>query len=208
MIDEETRHRLHQIQGLITLDESDRLAALAAEVPAWSTIVEIGTHTGRSTCWLVAGARSGNGAHVVVVDPWPEPGYTAHYEDCKSDDDPFEFVTGQAVFEKFVENFTAEQAWPYATVLRARSLEVASMWVNPLGLLFVDALHGYADVKADAEVWLPHVMVGGIAAFHDWYDDPDLTHESQVADAVHDTIDPGDWDTLEMTDALWVARKR
>lgn len=199
----EVRHRLHQVQGLITLGESDRLAALAAEVPGWGTIVEIGAHTGRSTLWLAAGSQ---GAHVVTVDPWPEPGYTAHYEQAKSDDDPFEFGTGQAVMDRFVENLNQHGAWERITALRMPSLEAARVWVNPIGLLFLDAMHGYEDVRADCEAWLPKVSQGGVVALHDWFDDKELTHPSQVADAFTD-VAGDEWEPLEMVDNLYAARR-
>lgn len=200
---EADRERLHQVQGLITLPESDRLAELAAEVPTWASIVEIGSHTGRSTLWLAVGAR---GAHVTAIDPWPEPGYTAMYDTC-GNDDPFEFKTGQAVFERFSDNVTAEGAWDRITALRMTSLDAAEAWVNPIGLLFLDAMHGYEDVKRDCEAWLPKVTRGGVIALHDWFDDPAYTHESQVADALHDAWDPKEWKKLPITDNLFAARR-
>lgn len=205
---QEDRERLHQVQGLITLAESDRLAELAAAAPRWTSIVEVGSHTGRSTLWLAAGARAGEGAHITAIDPWPEPGYTAHYEDVKSDDDPFEFSTGQAVFEKFRDNVTEESAWGDLTALRAGSLEVAAQWVNPVGLLFLDAMHGYQDVKNDCDAWLGHVVRDGVLAMHDWFDDGALTHPSQVADALGASWNPASWSVLPMSDNLFVARRR
>jgi predicted O-methyltransferase YrrM len=198
------RERLHSVAGLITLAESDRLAELASQVPSWASIVEIGSHTGRSTLWLAAGST---GAHVTAVDPWPEPGYTAHYEDCKSDDDPFEFETGQAVFEKFCANLNDEQAWDHVTVLRMPSLEAAKVWVNPIGLLFLDAMHGYHDVKADCEAWMPKVTTGGVVALHDWFDDEAYTHESQVAAAFQDVAEIGAWNPCDIVDNLYTTRR-
>jgi predicted O-methyltransferase YrrM len=205
---QEDRERLHQVAGLITLEESDRLAELAAQVPAWASIVEIGSHTGRSTLWLAAGSRFGHGAHVTAVDPWPEPGYTAMYPDCDTNDDPFEFGTGEAVFEAFCANVNAEMAWDRITVLRAASLDVACTWVNPIGLLFLDAMHGYADVKADCEAWLDKLTTGGVIALHDWYDDAERTHESQVAQALRDSWHRDSWEELGITDSLFTARRR
>jgi len=198
------RERLHSVAGLITLPESDRLADLAAATPDWSSIVEIGSHTGRSTLWLAAGA---NGAHVTAIDPWPEPGYTAHYETV-GNDDPFEFGTGEAVFERFCENVTAEAYWDRITALRMTSLEAAKIWVNPIGLLFLDAMHGYADVKADCEAWLPKITTGGVVALHDWFDDVEYTHPSQVSDAFYDASEPSQWEELGVVDNLYSARRR
>ncbi len=38
-------------------------------------------------------------------------------------------------------------------------------------LIFVDASHDFADVKADIEYWKPHMRAGGIWAFHDYMAD-------------------------------------
>lgn len=198
---EHDRRRLHQVQGLITLAESERLAELASETPAWASIVEVGSHTGRSTVWLAAGARSGKNPHITAIDPFPDSGYDPN-------DDPFDLVDGDAVLARFVANLTAEQAWGRVTVLRATSLAVAKRWVNPIGLLFIDALHTYLDVRADCEAWLHHVTSGGYVAFHDWFDDPSLTHLSEVAEAVADAWTPDEWDVQPMSENLFVARRR
>lgn len=206
VLPQEIRERLHKVQGLITLEESDRLSELAAAVQPWQSIVELGSHTGRSTLWLAAGARL-SGAHVVAVDPWPEPGYTAEYNLCNPDDDPFAFDTGEAVLQRFITNVNAEGAWDVITVIRGYSTDVAATWVNPLGLLFVDANHGYGAVRADLEEWLPKLSQGGVVAMHDWFEDVEHTRLSQVADAWRDVAKPDEWDEREMTENLWVAER-
>ena len=198
-------HSLNQVRGLITRAEGEHLAHLASEAPPWSAIVEIGSHTGRSTLYLAAGAREG-GSHVTAVDPWPDPGYTAHY-DGSTNDDPFDFKTGQAVFEAFCDNMTAAEAWPQVTVLRAPSLEVARVWVNPVGLLFLDAMHGYPDVLADCEAWLDKVTPGGMVALHDWYGDPEYTKPSEVAQAFDDADAAQAFEHVVQVDNLWVGRR-
>ena len=73
MLSRETRNWLVRTQGLIENAQGERLAELAYYVPRNMAIVEIGSHTGLSTCWLAAGSRAGNGAHVTAVDPYPDP---------------------------------------------------------------------------------------------------------------------------------------
>jgi hypothetical protein len=34
--------------------------------------------------------------------------------------------------------------------------------------LFIDADHSYDAVRDDSEIWLPHVVSGGIVAWHDY----------------------------------------
>jgi hypothetical protein len=158
---------LDNTQGLIEKDEGRRLADLAAHVPADLAIVEIGSHTGLSSCWLAAGSRAGNGAHVTCVDPYPMPR-------PGSLDDPWE-LGPEGVLARFVSNIegTTQDTprvsyWPSVTLLRTTSEQAGAMWVKPVGLLFVDAIHTEAGVMADWAAWEPHLV--GVAAFHDYGD--------------------------------------
>lgn len=67
---------------------------------------------------------------------------------------------------------------------------------TPIAFLFIDGNHKYEPVKKDIEVWTPHLMNGGIVAFHDyifkpfkghrgWHTDP----RTGVVQAVNEMID-------------------
>ena len=47
------------------------------------------------------------------------------------------------------------------------SSEIAKTWNKPIHLLFIDGSHEYEDVLADFRNFYPHVIPGGIVAFHD-----------------------------------------
>jgi hypothetical protein len=47
------------------------------------------------------------------------------------------------------------------------SSEVAKSWDKPIHFLFVDGSHLYEDVLADFAGFFPHVVPGGLVAFHD-----------------------------------------
>lgn len=198
------RDYLATVSGLIEPVEAQRLARLAADTPPWSRIVEIGSHTGLSTCWLALGARTGNGAHIVAVDPWPDPrppgpGY---------DDDPFDLGSGDAVFERFTANLNAVGAWDEVTVIRTTSAVAAGIVCNPVGLLFVDAVHEYDAVAADIRAWVPRVIAGGWVAFHDYWDDPERTKRSPVADAIDDVLPAyGPWRGTGVVWNTYLARR-
>ncbi len=163
--------------GLVQESEGLRLAMLAATVPSDQAIVELGSHTGLSTCWLAGGSE---GAHVFAIDPWgdPRPG---------SNDDPLGIGPGDNVLALFRANIRAEGHTERVTPIRARSVDVAPYWVQPVGLLFIDAVHEYAAVVADLLDWAHLIPPGGWLALHDYTDDPEHPYAG-VAKAIRDTL--------------------
>jgi predicted O-methyltransferase YrrM len=53
-------------------------------------------------------------------------------------------------------------------LIPAMTVEAAKHWQGPIDLLYVDAGHGYSDVMADLEAWVPHVRPGGVIAGDDY----------------------------------------
>jgi predicted O-methyltransferase YrrM len=94
--------------------------------------------------------------------------------------------------------------------LRKKSEDAAKDWHEPLDLVFVDADHSKEAALGDWRSWAPHLVVGGVLAFHDarlfaggW------TEESWGSvQAVREILDrkhplPGKaFDVLEMVDSL------
>ena len=56
-----------------------------------------------------------------------------------------------------------------SSAIRCRSPRA---WRTPLGLLFIDGGHADDVAMADYEGWAPHVVPGGVLAFHDVFEDP------------------------------------
>ena len=44
---------------------------------------------------------------------------------------------------------------------------MAETWEKPIELLWIDGDHSFQSVKRDFEIFFPHVVEGGIIAFHD-----------------------------------------
>jgi predicted O-methyltransferase YrrM len=168
------------IPGWFTDEEGRRLAELAAGVPSTQAIVEIGSYAGRSTRWLI---DSGTKALITCVDPWV--GQNGHYKPDTAMDVFLRVTRGRVV------------------ALRASSKRVASQWVSPLGLVFVDARHEYDSVRQDFECWGAHVARGGWIALHDY------SHAFPGAvKAIDESHDPEIWEDPEVVGSLWTARKR
>jgi hypothetical protein len=190
---------LDNTQGLIGPEEGRRLAEIAATVPEDHAIVEIGSHTGLSSCWLALGSRLGNGAHVTCVDPYPPPR-------PESLDDPWD-LGPEGVLERFKSNVAGttqdvprQSYWSSITMLRTTSEEAAALWVQPVGLLFVDAIHTEAGVLADWTAWSPHVV--GVAAFHDFGD-----AYPGCRRGIERIASAEEWIDVRVTTTLWEGRR-
>ncbi len=112
-------------------------------------IVSIGSYRGQMDCALAMHAH----VPVCCIDPrTPSDNYPF------SDDDRQHWMT----------NVLAMGVAGKVRPINLPSLTVASTWTEPISLLFIDGDH--AQVQADLDAWLPHVMDGGLVAFHDIYD--------------------------------------
>jgi hypothetical protein len=191
---------LDNTQGLTEPEEGRRLAALAATVPTDRAIVEIGSHTGLSSCWLAAGSRSGEQAQVFCIDPWGEPR-------ANSMDDPWG-LGADGVLERFKSNISGttqdlenESYWDLVTPLRMTSIDAAWVWIKPVGLLFVDAIHEEGPVLEDWGSWRQHLAPGAWACFHDYGETYPGCRRAIEKIAVAE-----DWRDISVTGTLWTAR--
>ncbi len=141
------------VEGFLAEAEAQWLFNAATAAPDGSTIVEVGSYKGRSTCSLALACR-GTNKRVVAVDP-----FDGGPDLPKADS-----------LQEFSENLrrcgVADLVEPVVGV----SAEVSSNWDKPINLLFVDGSHKYEDVLTDFAGFFPHVVPGGLVAFHDVLD--------------------------------------
>ena len=192
------------MKGLIETDEGRRLAKMAAQVPASQAIVELGSHRGLSSCWLIHGSRAGHRAHVTCIDPWPL--YGSGIADA---DKPW---AEEGALEQWQQNVDLVSGWPLVTPLRSTAVAVAATWAKPVGLLFHDADHLYESVKDDYLAWLPYLVPGAWVAVHDFYGsecvDGQWVRNGSEQRAVRDVIlTSGEWSGVEIIGNLWVGRR-
>jgi predicted O-methyltransferase YrrM len=109
-----------------------------------SRVVEIGAYRGVTTAYFARHA----GRPVVAVDPFI--GYGGSTEDL-------------AVFQTNTAGLTQ------ASHVRETSGRGRAAWPHgpSISLVFIDAVHDYANTRFDVATWLPLVMSGGIIALHD-----------------------------------------
>ena len=197
MITDKDRQILEQIEGgLIHPMEAERLAGLAAQVPAELAIVELGSYLGMSSCWMAAGSKSGNGARITCIDGWEYTARQTVIEMGHFDGD------GSMIYPEFCANVVRGGWWDMITPLCSLTVDAAEFWRKDIGLLFIDAAHEYVHVSADIRAWLSFVVPGGLASFHDalggaW---------PGVAQAISELI-PKDWEELEGVGSLQTFRR-
>jgi predicted O-methyltransferase YrrM len=144
------RPRISSIEGWLCDEEAKWLFKRALSLSAGSTLVEIGSFKGRSTCCLAFGCR-GTDKRVFAIDT-----FDGGPDLPRSDS-----------FEEFSLNLKRCELSDYVKPVTGISWDVAKTWNQPIHFLFIDGSHLYEDVSADFASFFPHVVPGGTVAFHD-----------------------------------------
>jgi hypothetical protein len=154
---------INSIDGLLVSPIQERwLFRTARSLPDRVIIVEIGSFKGRSTCCLLYGCR-GTHKHVFAIDT-----FAGNTTDFKQGEPLYSGLSFSGQFlDDFRSNIEKRQLSSYVTPIQGWSSEIAKTWNKPIHLLFIDGSHKYEDVLADFEGFFPHVVPGGIIAFHD-----------------------------------------
>jgi predicted O-methyltransferase YrrM len=145
------RSALENVRGWLSIEEGLLLQELAKQVCDFAQIVEIGSFQGRSAICLASGIN-GNGTKLHSVDP--------HFG--------IEAYGKKDSFDHLQENIKARNLDTNVEYIVKESLTAANEWeMKNIGLLFIDALHDYDNVKADFESWSKYIIDGGYLLFHD-----------------------------------------
>jgi hypothetical protein len=173
-MDENLRAVALATRGFMPADEGDalwRAGMLAGSSAPGLPFVEVGSYCGRSTVWLGAAARS-VGVTVHAVDHHGgseenQPGWQWHEPDLV---DP---STGRIdTLPHFLATIERAGLADVVVPVIGGSVDVASRWTTPAGLVFIDGGHGREVARADWRAWSPHVADGGVLVIHDVFDDP------------------------------------
>ena len=143
------------VSGWLARAEGELLYRLAKACPAGSAIVEIGSYEGKSTIWLGTGSVAGHRCPIYAIDP-----HTGSIPDKRCGDEIW-------TFDRFNANMRAAAVDDLVMPILATSDQASGDFDHPIGLIFVDGEHEYPFVLRDCREWLPKVIEGGVAAFHD-----------------------------------------
>lgn len=146
------------LEGQTSEQECRLLFELASQVEQ-GCIVEVGSYRGRSTVALAYGViASGSLAPVYALDPH----------------EPFQGILGRLFGPKdrcaFFRNMLNAGACEVVRLVNLSSEVVTANWPFPVSLLWLDGDHTYEGVRRDFDCWDPHVVKGGVVAFHDSMD--------------------------------------
>lgn len=138
-------------------------------------IVAIGSYRGQTDCALALHAH----VPVYAID---------NRAGSVGEDVPFGDVDRPVWMRNVLALGVGEKVRP----INLLSLQVAQVWTQPIGLLFIDGSHDYDSVRDDLTAWLPHVVPGGIVALHD-------THLESVRRAISERNDLVEFERADLT---------
>lgn len=146
-----------RVPGWLTREQAYVLWSAARALPANAVAVEIGSHQGRSTIALGAGARL-SGATVVAVDPFVEG----------------RMFGGQRTRELFERNIASAGLGGVVRLKADFSRNVLSRWDGRVDMLYVDGKHDYWSCTADLG-WVAHMADGARIYVHDSFSSVGVT---------------------------------
>ena len=161
-------------KGFMPTDEGLALYAAAADAAArlgGLPLLEVGTYCGRSTLLLADAARAA-GTVAITVDHHrgseeQQPGWEYH------DPSLVDPVTRRMdTLPEFRRTLYAAGLEEHVIAVVGRSPQVAKVWRQPLGLVFVDGGHTEEHANGDYEGWAPLLAEGGLLVIHDVFPDP------------------------------------
>lgn len=151
---EKVRETANKIDGHLSDKEGEFLYNAAKNCLGKGVIVEIGSWKGKSTVYLAKGSEAGNNVKVYAIDP--HQGSRDHQDNKISN-----------TFGIFKQNLEKANVDNIVKPIVKTSQEASKGWQLPVELLWIDGNHSYEMVKLDFDLWSPHLVKGGIIAFHD-----------------------------------------
>jgi hypothetical protein len=139
------------VPGWLTEDQGRLLFDAAAALPDGATILEIGSHQGRSTVVLAEVAKASGGT-VVAVDPFVDG----------------RLFGGASTEAKLVGNLETRGLRDSVELVRDYSTSLRPRWDRPFDLLYVDGKHDYWTLSDDLK-WSVHLPPGGLVLVHDCF---------------------------------------
>jgi predicted O-methyltransferase YrrM len=151
-------------------------SSIAFDVHDGARIVEVGSWQGKSAIYLATQFKAfGKRAHIHCVDTFD--GGTDQMLKTR-----IEAMGGSTeLFKRFNNNIHNAQVAYMVTPHVRGSIEASNEFKDEsLDVVFIDADHSYAAVKADLEAWYPKLKPGGLMAGHDFVFEDEASREGVI----------------------------
>lgn len=162
---------IRSVKGFLADDEGLHLYRAALEAAHLGPCLEIGSYCGKSTVCIGTACRE-SGRVLFAIDHHrgseeQQPG-EAYFDPAL-----FDPAAGRVdTFRHFRDTLSLAGLQETVVPIVCRSELAARAWAASLGFVFIDGGHAFDTVSADYRDWSPHLMPGGLLAFHDVFPDP------------------------------------
>jgi len=173
-----------EVPGWCTREQAHALWRAAAKLAPGASVLEIGSHKGRSTVVLGEAMRS-LGGHVHAVDPFIEG----------------RLFGGKSTRVTFEENIARAGLTDVVVLHSDYSTKLRPLWDQRIDFLYVDGKHDYWTCSDDFR-WGVHLPEDGEMLVHDAYSSIGVT----LAILVH-VLARNDWVYVERTGSLALFRR-
>jgi MMP 1-O-methyltransferase len=190
MPDKKLETIINNVSGIMSESECLKLNNLARH--SEDDILEIGAYKGRSTCCIASGTKH----NLYSMDLWDLR--NADFKPSKKVTSRGYFLTD--TYKQFLDNISLFSLRNVISI-KGDSKEIGKIWRINLGMLFIDGDHTYEGFLSDYSLFSKYVISGGFLAVHDYVIKP-------VATVIEEVIKPsGLWESFELTDSLWSAKR-
>ena len=162
---------IRAVKGFLADDEGLHLYRAALEAAHLGPCLEIGSYCGKSTVCIGTACRE-SGRVLFAIDHHlgseeQQPG-EAYFDPAL-----FDPAAGRIdTFRHFRDTLSRAGLQDTVVPIVCRSELAVRAWAAPLGFVFIVGGHALDTVSADYRNWSPHLMPGGLLAFHDVFPDP------------------------------------
>ena len=188
----------------ITPEEGRHLAYMASEVPDNGVVVELGSHMGKSSCYIGSAIKASGHKNVKLhcVDLWTKGDSKKQYSIREPNKQYGQWYHAQQTYDNFIKQIAQFGLSDIVEIHMSDTTALSKSWTEPIDLLFIDGDHLYEGVHADWNNWSKFVKVGGYVMFHDYNDN--WTGVQKVVDT---EVNYGAWERFDKVTSICTIKK-
>lgn len=182
-----------QFGGMLRHTEAGMLYQWASELPAGSTIAEIGCYGGLSTSYLASGLKGKHGSKIIAIDP-----FNSDLDKQAELTDGCVLLNNKPTKALVAERLQKNGFGDFVELIEGYSQDVAKTWKQPIDFLWIDGNHeqAYQDYLDFKPFLTRHARV----AVHDAH--PRYGYASVVRDVLRIFADDNEWKNLEQVKSI------